>query len=92
MTALAALCRAPDPAAAGPRNLSPPHGLKGQVLEAVMTRIGNLLGGAICAVLLGACAGGVTPYENLNGRQVRGLPKEAPMPPQPDAAGPEMPS
>jgi hypothetical protein len=67
--------------------------LRLQVLEAVMKTFGNLLGGSICAtLLLGACAGSVMPYENLNGRQVRGLPIEAPMPPEPVAPGPEMPS
>ena len=56
-----------------------------------MKTIGNLFGGAICAALLGACAGGVTPYENLNGRQVRGTPKEAPTP-APEAPAHQKPS
>jgi len=56
-----------------------------------MKTIGNLFGGVICAALLGACAGGVTPYENMNGRQVRGIPKEA-LTPAPEAPVPQKPS
>ncbi len=56
-----------------------------------MKKIANLFGGAILAAFLGACAGGATPYENMNGRQVRGLPKEAPTP-APEAPVPQKPS
>lgn len=62
-----------------------------------MKTIAGLSAGAVCALLLGACTGAAMPYENLNGRQLRGLPMEAPpedvaAPPQAEDPGAGMPS
>ncbi len=56
-----------------------------------MKSVVGLGAGAICAAILAACAGGITPYENLSGQQVRGLPKEEPAPPLPDVPPAEKP-